>query len=535
MDNKLLLVKCVTLLYRESLLPNRSDNSNDLVRTVLEGVKAPEISIGINKERDAIIALKNTTLEMCENGLEHEYEKSELLQRLKLNTYEDDALYESFVQGIEPEMSESSLKRTIVNIRKGLHNHFRDQKIGTTLQQASNNFNFHRDKIKNVNTFIAELCAQLEPFQLNTMSKDPAVVSEIDIGDENQTAQVFEAIKSQETGASLLKTGWKELNRMLQGGFRRGEEWMFGALQHNYKTGFSLSIFIQLALYNTPLMLDQKKKPLLLRISFEDEITTNMNFVYKYLKSLERLKNMRGSTDEESTDMPIISDEQLEEVTIGELSQAEIAAYVKSQLRINGYEVRFMRVDPSQWTYMHVCNKITELEAEGYEIHACMLDYLAMLPTTGCTTGPAGTDMRDMYRRMRNFCSPRGILLITPHQLSTEAKQLLRDGRQNFVQEVANKGYLAGCRQLDQEIDGEMYFHIEKYKKKHYLTVQRGKHRGVPVLDDELKYFALPFPKTGPIIDDIWRDNIAVRKLGGDPIGSGGEEIPFWDFGNNAI
>lgn len=46
---------------------------------------------------------------------------------------------------------------------------------------------------------------------------------------------------------------------MLQGGFRRGEFWLIPALQHKFKTGFSLSIFSQIALYNKPYLFDKNK------------------------------------------------------------------------------------------------------------------------------------------------------------------------------------------------------------------------------------------------------------------------------------
>jgi hypothetical protein len=59
---------------------------------------------------------------------------------------------------------------------------------------------------------------------------------------------------------------------MIQGGFRPGETAVIGALQHKYKTGFTLSIFAQIALFNEPKTEDKTKKPLLLRISFEDEL-----------------------------------------------------------------------------------------------------------------------------------------------------------------------------------------------------------------------------------------------------------------------
>lgn len=517
MDNRLVLVKCVTLLYRESLVSNKTENSCDLIRSILETIRLPEVIINYNKEKDILTALKQTVLEMCENSVDFEYDKTMLLQTLKGICDADTTLYDLFIQGIETELSEASLKRTIVNIRKSLHNHFREKKVEEILTKSTNDFRFKRDSIRNVHTWISELCSQLEPFQIGAVGKDPAIVSEVDIGNTNQTAVVFEEIKNMENGTSLLKTGWQEFNSMLQGGFRRGEEVMVGALQHKYKTGFTLSLFAQIAMYNKPMMIDATKKPLLLRISFEDDLTNNFKFLYEYFRNHEKRNSPETYNPEASTDKDVI------------------ASYIKEKLQVNGYEVKFLRVNPSDWTYMHVCNKITELEAEGYEIHMLMLDYLAMLPTTGCTVGPAGTDMRDMYRRIRNFCSPRKITVITPHQLSTEAKQLIRDGRQNFVKEVEGKGYLAGCKQLDQELDLELYIHIEKFQGQYYLTIQRGKHRGVPVLEDELKYFALPFPKKGPILEDVGRANSAVRKLGGAPIGSGGEETPFWEFGSTTI
>lgn len=507
MDNKLLLVKSVTLLYRESLIPGKNENSADIVRNVLENIKLADIDISINKDRDILYALKQTALEMCENTPDHEYELGELMQRLKMNCFDDEKLYENFLQSIEPEMNETSLKRTVVNIRKSVQNHFREEKVNEILSKAAYAFRHQRDKIKNVHTWISELSAQLEPFQVAALTKDPAIVANVDIGDENSTEEVFSTIKSNSSGEGVLKTGLTGLNELLQGGFRRGEAWVIGALQHNFKTGLSLTLFKQIALYNKPVMLDPKKKPLLLRISFEDEIDKNIQWLYQSLV-------------ENETGQKCITDA---------ISSKEMAIYIKEKLQVNGYHVKMMRVDPTQWTYMHLCNYITELESLGYEIHLCMLDYLAMLPTTGCSIGPMGSDLRDMWRRMRNFCSTRKIALISPHQLSTEAKQLIREGRSNFVQDIANKGYYDKCKTIDQEVDGELYVHIEKLNKRSWLTVQRGKHRIPTLIDDAKKFLVYPFHDVGTIRDDINGSRTDCKKVGGGPVGSG-NEIPFWEF-----
>lgn len=506
MDNRLLLTQSVTLLYRESLIAGKTENSSDLVRTVLEQIKLSELNLTINHEKDILVALKQTALEMCNNPADHQYESGDLLHRLKMNCGMDDKLYDGFVRGIEPELTEASIKRSVINVRKAINNHFRELEINKILNKASFTFNQKRETIKSTNQFIAELCAALEPYQQDVTTKDPGVISDVDVGDEASLNTVFQEIKNTDEGSALMITGFQELNNMLQGGFRRGDNVVTPALQHNFKTGMNLTLFKQLALYNKPYMIDPTKKPLLLRISFEDSIEDNFQFLYQNLK-----QNETGILPE-----------------IKDVSNEEMAKYVKEKLQVNGYHLRFLRVDPTQWTYMHICNKVLELEANGYEVHVLSLDYLSMLPTTGCSIGPMGFDIKDMYKRIRNFTHPRKILLMTPHQLSTESKMLIREGRTDFVKDVAGKGYYAGCRSVDNEVDIEIYQHIEKVNGKAYLTIQRGKHRIPTIIPDEQKYFVLPFTEKGGIMDDIGKPNSASRKLGGGRLNSNEDQTPFW-------
>lgn len=501
MDDTLLLVKCVTLLYRESLLPDNNENSSSLVRTALESLKLKQDQgLTISRANDVLIALKNMCIEMCENPINHEYEKTELLQTIKTLCGENESLYNAFEQGIDTEMSEASLKRTIINIKKTLHSHFRDDKLKEIIGKAYIEFTHRRDKIKDVAKWLTEFIACVEPFQIGVNAKDPAIIEDVAMHDIDKVRNVFESIKTEESGESVLKTGWQGLNRMLDGGFRETEEWSIGALQHNYKSGFSLTIFRQIAQYNTPKLRDVNKKPLLLRISFEDSIKINFKFLYKSLKENELGK--------------VIS-------TAG-IPHAEMADYVQKKLSENGFHIRLLEVNPSLWTYKDICNKIIELEAEGYEIKLCMVDYLLKLPTTGCDQGPFGHDIRNMYERIRAFMSSRRIPFITPHQLSTEAKKMVREGRSDFVKLLPGMGFYAGCGQLDQVVDGELFIHIEKLNKESYLTIQRGKHRKVEITPDEHLYMALKFVKNGIIPDDVDKDDTTRQKVGGPAMSEGG-------------
>jgi hypothetical protein len=284
------------------------------------------------------------------------------------------------------------------------------------------------------------------------------------------------------------------LNDALQGGFRPGETCIIGALQHKYKPGFSLSLFAQIAQYNYPQVHEGGKKPLLLRISFEDDITSNLQFLYQYLKY----------------------DETLETVSVDDISIEEMTQYVKQKLQATGFHIKMMRVDPSGWTYRSICNKVIELEAQGYVVEVLMTDYLTKVPTTGCVdSGPMGNDVMDQLSRVRNFCAGKRITYINPHQLSTEAKQLIRGGtpEDQFVKEIAEKGYWERTKGLDRVYDLGLLIHLFKHQKETYLSVYREKHRVPTIVEDDKRYMLFKFPKGMPIPSDINRERISTRKL----------------------
>jgi hypothetical protein len=510
MNSKLLLVKSITLLYRESQLTTKNDRSVGLVREVTRKIKAPEINLGLDPEAETIEGLKQTVLAMCEDGDETEYEITELLQRVKVAAGEDATLYDAIKDGLTANLEEQGIKKACISLRRAIQKHFRDEAVKEIIGKASVKLKFNPDDIPDMKDFVQELCTQLEPFQGDvTGANDPAIISEVDFDNDDSIAEIFSVIRKDEDGTGIMRTGWQALNRMIRGGFRRGECAVVSALQHNFKTGMMISLFRQFALYNKPEMLDPTKKPMLLFFSFENEISTNTHLLYKYMK-------------ENETGVEVTPQE------IEQMSDAEMAAYTRERMAVNGYHSRMIRINPSLWTYNDVFNKIIEIESEGYEIHVLILDYLAMLPTTGCRTGTIGEDIRDLFRRCRNFCSARKICMITPHQISTDAKQLVRDGVNEFVKQIANKGYYDGCRRLDQEVDLEIYMHIEIVNDLSFLTLQRGKHRTVVgQTPREHLYTVLPFEKVAAIPDDVDKHDRSRRKPGAGPRGAANEQ-PVW-------
>lgn len=477
--NKLdILFKSIILLHRENELGDiTSDSSKSLVRTIITQMRKSSKPLlgGVTDMQDSLMDL---CLDLVNNT--NAFDKENLTQTLKIICKDNEKLINSFDNAINIDISGPGLKRSILNLRMHLNNYYREIETFNIIKKAS--YQLSLGKIEEgIQEFTNKLIINLEALNKNIKVKDKGIVDEIDVKDIEGLEKVFAKVKKQTNGDSRLKTGWKELNDLLNGGLRYGETVLLSALQHNFKSGMMRSIFAQLCMYNTPYVKETNKRALAVFVSFEDDIDIIFEFMYKYLKYAE------------------IG----EDVKIDNVDPKEISKYVMSNLTSTGFNVKILRVNPSDWTYKSLMDKTIEYEASGYEVKIMMVDYLSKLPTTGCdTSGPMGSAIRDMLTRLRDFYSARETLFITCHQMSVDAKQLIRNGipAKDLVKEVANKGYYEGSKQLDQVVDLELYQHIAKIGKFHYLTIQRGKRRYPEIVPEELKYFMLPFPYKIPCI-----------------------------------
>ena len=494
MDVRTILSKVITLIYRSRLVNNLEND--DLIKTVLNTIKtdAPEFNFMGN---NSVKNFKETCLTLLEE--KEPIPKEVLIPQVSILLENDPKLLGVLKESISADYDEASNKRVVANHIKALNNYYREQMATDLIGKMSYELKFNRNKIGNFSDYLKNALSELEPLTNMVSSiRDPALVSEVDFENPDSLNTVFDEVKTLNDNTGIYRFGWQALNTMFQGGIRLGESIFINALPHRYKTGGSLSMFAQIAVHNKPIITEKNKdkKPLLLRISFEDSLTNNLQFLYQYLKAADG--QPVGPKDFQS------------------LSSEEMTKYILPKLTATGFHIKMLRVDPSQWSYSQLFNKIIEIEAQGYAVHVLMLDYIGMMPTTGCTQGPAGTDKRDLLRRVRNFCSARGIAFMSPLQLSTEAKQMLRNGvpEHQFVNEVAEKGMYSDSRQLDQEMDGEVYIHLFTHKRKKYLAFRRGKHRIPTVISDDDKYFILPFPGLNiPILPDVDKDDTSMKVL----------------------
>lgn len=507
MNSKQLLIKCITLLYREHQRTDNTDHSSDLVKDALETITLPEVAIENDRSHHIISGLRQLIETMCDIPPNETYDVVDIKQQLRVIVEDDISLYDAFAEVVdEKDVTPELLTKSSSRLRRDVKNYLRDHEIRRVLRdygkeafKTNGNTNWRQKAIS--------LVADLETYTTSDGDfHDPNTVDQVDFGNIDDIARIFTQAKEEESSDGTLRIGWQGLARMCgreRMGLRRGEFLTWGGLQHKFKSGFGLCILAQIAVLNhgQEHLINKSKKPLILHFTAENELTQNLSTIYEYLK-----ENETG-----------------QKVDLQKVDPVEAAEYVQRRFKENGWDFRPIRIDPSEFTYRDYIEHVEYLEGRGYEIVFCLFDYLNMISKRGCTlSSGTGSDIRDLYRRMRNYNSKKKITFGTPHQLSTEAKNLLREGRDNFVQEIAEKGYWDGCKTIDNELDLELYVHLVEMYGKKFLAIQRGKHRKRAQTHEVDKYCVYEFQEVGTIPMDINGPDMSKRSFKANPQGEGG-------------
>lgn len=507
MDAKLILVKAITLLYLNGKLEDKQPDAVEIARSVVEQVKPRDKFLNTEfGESDPINELRETLGFMADKPSGTEFDENDLKQRFRLNVKHDDDLYTALISGFVDEGTDQERLMKMYNSqRSAIRTHINKTELADLLKHYFIKTTHQSDSV-DYKTIVEEIKEKLNPYNGIGGSDDgkfnhPGIVNTTSMSNLEDIADVFSATKDELSSKGVIRTPYQGINKMTgqHGGIRRGETTVVTALTHKYKTGFVLDLFMGCPLFNEPYMRDPKKKALNLRISYEN--TTQQDFKHLYTKLFEHENKIPAD---------------MRHIDINEASN-----FVMDKLNVNGYESQIIHVDPSDFTYPDLFKLIQTLEDDGYEIHLLTIDYLNMMSKAGCVNESTGDNVRDLLRRTRNFCLRRGIALVTPHQFSSEARKVERGEPRNFVKVVTGRGFYDGCSRLEQEIDLEISLHIVEFNNESYLTVQRGKHRGV-VTPQSHQYCVYKFEAVGGIPMDVLGEDMSRKSVGADTQAEGG-------------
>lgn len=488
MDAKLLLVQAIALLYWDAKRPDRPTENREIIHTLVEGVKLPENLLDTDNGRDNLINLKYTVEDLLNQ--QEEINGTVLNQRLRLSIRDDSELLAVALEAIqESDDWESRCATYATNIRR----HFEEVKFLETMRKFMAQ-SLYANKAINSRKMAREFINELEVFATadtgeGQARENPLVIKGGGFGDRALiTGQLKEAIE-QINMEGLLRTGYKGVNRMLHiGGLIRGDCYVVGARRGMNKTGMTMDITLDVAHYNHPYMLDPNKKPMILHITKENSYDQNLRYIAERCYYLKHKKFLNYQ----------------------EVSEEYVAELIQEYTEGTGYHFESIWVPGGSATVMDLQSIVLEYEKQGFEIHLLTIDYLALVNKAGLESHTAGAEIRDAFRRMRNFCNPKKITLLTPHQVSSQATELVRQGEINFVEKVAGMDYWDGSKRLTQEIDVEIIINIEKVKKDgvthSYQTMCIGKNRAVKNMPESHKSCAMEFTEWG-LIPDLEKEN----------------------------
>ncbi len=212
--NKLdVLLKCVLLLYREhEITDSESDNSKDLIKTIL-GLFKDEKKIVLGGEHDVFDDLKSLIVNMLNNN---DIDKESLIQSLSVILRDKESILNNIEKNINTEMSQGGLKKSILSLRNHLNNFYKQTEITTLLNRSSYTLNTNRLE-EPISDFVSKLITNLEALSNVTKTKDPGIMDEVDIEDDEGLDVILTKVKKQTSGEARYKTGWHELNEMLGG------------------------------------------------------------------------------------------------------------------------------------------------------------------------------------------------------------------------------------------------------------------------------------------------------------------------------
>lgn len=482
MEEKIALVSCLTLLYLENKL-GESGTHTALLKKVTDGIRTPDF-VSDGDGHAAIAGVKSLVVDLSTGDVE--FDQNAVLQKIRIYCSLDRTFYDT-AKGIFDDVyaDENSIKKAMSANISSLHHYINSAEIRKVISSAS--YSLNKDPNANLRDIATKLSDDLSHVTRNSIDgKSSTLVKVVGTDTPSGMAEVFESTKKQLAG-SVLKTGWKDLNKMMgvNGGVVPGELWLMPGLPHEGKTIFSMMMFLSFGLFNKPDdFVPKGKKALLLDLSFENELEQNMPQAYKAIHD-----HFEGTA-----------------ANIKDIDPETASEYVCSKLAEHGWVYKFERHINSEFTVAMLRERFAYYEGQGYHIVALRGDYFGTINKVGLGNGTHGSEIREMYRLIRNITGPRKCAVLAPHQLSPKAKELKAIDPSRYVRLLPGKGYYDGCTTVDNEADGELYFGKAELQGKSFLEVARGKHRTLIDTPVSHRYTVVPFNDIGILPWDVDRD-----------------------------
>ena len=506
MDNVILtLIKMISALYFNNISDDVNPLLNEEIHNIVKDIKVDLRGNGLGNEDAAIESLRYT-VEWMLSITDSTYSRENIMQRLAINLQGSNEYIDACNSFLDINISAEGARKRVSEIMSELRFEKKRSKIKQLISIANAKINFSGEYI-NTQAFIGELMGSLGDLHSSSGNNEVAgLLGKVDFSNLDEIEAALNKSKDAAGEEGMLNTGLHGLNEACGGnGITRGAMVNFGALTHHYKSGILLDLALNIPVYNDPWMWDDKKKPLILRISFENTVEQDIAIMYKKLYEIK----------------------YGERCLLSKIDMNEAKLALKEHFEQRGYYFELKCYDPNAFTIYDLFDVINKYLDNGFEIHVVICDYLSQIADN--TVG----DRKDIkiqktYEMARIFCYPKGITFITGHQLSTAAQELSKDNPSTFVKRVCTGGWYMDCKSLHTKLDLEFVMHIVVHLDgRKYLSFARGKHRGGENTLLKHLYFLYMFQEFGGIVPDIGKEPMTLYEL--PKMVDSGEELIDWD------
>jgi len=481
MDNpNIALIKSIVALYINSNTSNPSPKVPIVVEEVLEAVRTSKNQSSEEEITGGLI----TTLEYLQYvGDAKKISSNEIIERIKLNCHHRNDYVITIENLLVLSDVESENREKVDMIISEIYFGMRKTAISKLIRKANRDLSFE-DGL-DLNGFSQELTEKLRAFESGVTEKGEkeGFAGRLSTNDPDSVIETFKKSIELNSTEGMLITGSKGLNKMWGGGHRRGGQYNYGACTGNYKTGILMDYCKWIPMYNTPNLIDKTKKPMVLRISFENKPEQDLPILYESMYEAEyKIKVKKGDIDPK-----------------------EATKYVMEKLTKNGWTFEMLCYDPNTFDIWDLIDILLAYEDEGYEIAALIVDYPELITKKQRKGNVMRQDAYITYtfEVLRNHCFPRGITQFVAHQHSTEAQKIKRENPIGYVQQVANGSYYMNCQSLATKVDADCAMNIVVMGERKFLMFGRGKDRFNNSTPEKHKHPIIEFKRFGGIVADV--------------------------------
>lgn len=459
MNDLLVLVKILSALYQAKKL---KDNNliTELVETLEELPKPnPDVFQQDKATRESIRA----TIEwLLKQPNDEPIIKSLLMQRVELFCKNDESLKKTIEAGLEDcaddELTRKLVYKHVTEVRMSGETEAFQKKF----KAAIRDFYFkelHEMKKEDWGNLVDMIQERQNEIYEERQSE---IVHTITSGTPESFFDIIEMAKKENSKQGILRLGLQALNKALSpdGGLRRSKMYLINALTNRGKSLTMAHILFSVGMYNEPLLRNKAKIPTLLMDSSEDTMDLIIMRMYKLAIESEGAYDKAFQTSEKE----------------------DIVQTIINCFKRNGWFLIVNQIEANKDSMQHMFDRVRALEMKGHEIIWYGYDYLGLVPIDKIPGESKSDKLQILFRRVRSFMIARGICFVTPHQLSPEAKKMLKEADDEsevyFAREAAGKSLTETSTKITNEVDVEITIHVAKTNTRNYWTFCIGKQRG---------------------------------------------------------